>query len=281
MAKKVENNEYFDKDHSRKISSTGEPITVVTNKGKKVTYILNRKTTICEVNQEEEENKEEKEPKEKIINIMDDEDDGFEHINANLNDGLDDEQVILRIQEGFTNEVEDANSKSVIQICFEKIFTAFNLICFAIAIIIVILALKNGNNPLGDLIFLFIMFANIIIGITTEVKSKKLIDQLSFDTNSTVTVVRNGNEILIPSEEIVTDDIMLIKAGQKIPADAKVRSGKIEVNESLITGESVSISKGTGATVFGGSYVVSGTAKLQITNVGNRSYIQKLAKQAK
>ena len=141
MAKKVENNEYFDKDHSRKISSTGEPITVVTNKGKKVTYILNRKTTICEVNQEEEENKEEKEPKEKIINIMDDEDDGFEHINANLNDGLDDEQVILRIQEGFTNEVEDANSKSVIQICFEKIFTAFNLICFAIAIIIVILAL--------------------------------------------------------------------------------------------------------------------------------------------
>ena len=107
MAKKVEKNEYFDKDHSRKISSTGDPITVVTNKGKKVTYILNRKTTISEVVPNEEEEKEEKEPKEKIINIMEDEDDGFEHINANLNDGLDDEQVILRIQEGFTNEVEE------------------------------------------------------------------------------------------------------------------------------------------------------------------------------
>ena len=281
MAKKVEKNEYFDNDHSRKISSTGDPITVVTNKGKKVTYILNRKTTISEVKPVEEEEKEEKEPKEKIVNIMEDEDDGFEHINANLNDGLDDEQVILRIQEGFTNEVEDANSKSVIQICLGKIFTVFNLICFAIAAIIIALAIKNGTNPLGDLIFLFIMLGNVLIGIVTEVKSKKLIDQLSFDTNSTVTVVRNGNEILIPSEEIVTDDIMLIKAGQKIPADAKVRSGKIEVNESLITGESVSISKGNGATVFGGSYVVSGTAKLQITNVGKRSYIQKLAKQAK
>lgn len=281
MAKKVEKNEYFDKDHSRKISSTGEPITVVTNKGKKVTYILNRKTTISEVVPNEEEEKEEKEPKEKIINIMEDEDDGFEHINANLNDGLDDEQVILRIQEGFTNEVEDANSKSVLEICLGKIFTVFNLICFAIAAIIIALAIKNDTNPLGDLIFLFIMLGNVVIGIVTEVKSKKLIDQLSFDTNSTVTVVRNGNEILIPSEEIVTDDIMLIKAGQKIPADGKVRSGKIEVNESLITGESVSISKGNGATVFGGSYVVSGTAKLQITNVGRRSYIQKLAKQAK
>ena len=141
MARKVENNEYFDNDHSRKISSTGEPITVVTNKGKKVTYIMNRKTTISEVKQEVEEAKEEKEPKEKIINIMEDEDDGFDHINANLNDGLDDEQVILRIQEGFVNEVEDANSKSVLQICFEKIFTAFNLICFAIAIIIVVFSI--------------------------------------------------------------------------------------------------------------------------------------------
>ena len=128
---------------------------------------------------------------------MEDEDDGFEHINANLNDGLDDEQVILRIQEGFTNEVEDANSKSVLEICLGKIFTVFNLICFAIAAIIIALAIKNGTNPLGDLIFLFIMLGNVVIGIVTEVKSKKLIDQLSFDTNSTVTVVRNGNEILI------------------------------------------------------------------------------------
>lgn len=287
MAKKVEKQEFFDENSSQKISSSGEPITIVTKNGKKITYLKNRTTTVDKLNKElpkEEIKEKEVKDKEKIVNIMDNVDDGFDHINANVNEGLNDDEVIYRIKEGFINEDTDSNSRSVFSIIMSKIFTVFNLICFAIAAIIIILAVRNGDkffDTVKDLIFLFIMFLNMIIGIVTEIKSKKLIDKLSFDTSSTVTVIRNGNEILIPSEEIVTDDIIFIKAGQKIPADGKVRTGKIEVNESLITGESVSISKGSGANVFGGSYVVSGTAKLQITNVGGRSYIQKLAKQAK
>ena len=285
MAKKTENKEFFEENYSKKVRSSGEPITFVTKNGKKVTYLKNRQTSLIEEeNVELVEKENEKETKEKVTNIMISEDDGFDHINANVNEGLDDEQVIFRIKEGFINEETDSNSRTIASIVLSKIFTAFNLICFAIAGIIIALAVYHGDtffDTVKDLIFLFIMFANMIIGIVTEIKSKQLIDQLSFDTSSTITVIRNGNEILIPSDEIVTDDIICIKAGQKIPADGKVRTGKIEVNESLITGESVSISKGTGANVFGGSYVVSGTAKLQITNVGNRSYIQKLAKQAK
>lgn len=280
MGKHFEKNEKVDDSLSPKFHSHGEPVTILTKSGKKITYLKNRTTTIDE--KIEETPKEEiKEVKEKVVNIMDEEDDGFNHINANIYEGLNDDQVIERIQEGFSNEEVDENSRSVLKIVLSKIFTVFNLICFAIAAIIIVMAINNNSNPLGDLIFLFIMLANMVIGIVTEIKSKNLIDKLSFDTSSTITVIRNSNEILIPSEEIVTDDIIYIKAGQKIPADGKVRNGKIEVNESLITGESVSISKGVGASVYGGSYVVSGTAKLQITNVGSRSYIQKLAKQAK
>ena len=280
MGKHLEKNENVDDSLSPKFHSHGEPVTILTKSGKKITYLKNRTTTI-EEKVEEPQKEETKEVKEKVVNIMDEDDDGFDHINANIYEGLNDDQVIERIKEGFINIEPDDNSRSVLSIILSKIFTVFNLICFAIAAIIIAMAIKNNSNPLGDLIFLFIMLANMVIGIVTEIKSKNLIDKLSFDTSATITVIRNSNEILIPSDEIVTDDIIYIKAGQKIPADGKVRNGKIEVNESLITGESVSISKGVGASVYGGSYVVSGTAKLQITNVGARSYIQKLAKQAK
>ena len=286
MARKVKGQDTIDETGSQVVRSTGEEITVVTKTGKKVTYIKNRTTSVETITPEVKVETKEKDIKEKdrVINIMEEEDDGFDHINANINEGLNDEQVIHRIKEGFTNEDVNSSSRSVLSIVMSKIFTVFNIICFAIAAIFVALSVKYGDTlfeTAKQLIFLYIMFANILIGIVTEVKSKKLIDQLSFDTSSTITVIRNGNEILIPSEEIVTDDIIFIRAGQKIPSDGKIRSGKIEVNESLITGESVSIAKGIGASVFGGSYVVSGTAKIQITNVGERSYIQKLAKQAK
>ena len=285
MAKRVVRQENLDDNGSQVVHSTGEEVTVITKKGKRVTYIKNRVTSVETIVPEvPKDEPKDKEPKDKPINIMEEEDDGFDHINANINEGLNDEQVIYRIKEGFINEDSNSESKSILKIVLSKIFTVFNVISFAIAAIIIGLAVKDGESffdTVKDLIFLFIMFANMIIGIITEVKSKQLIDKLSFDTNSTITVIRNGNEILIPSEELVTDDIIIIKAGQKIPADGKVRSGKIEVNESLITGESVSIAKGSGASVFGGSYVVSGTSKIQITNVGERSYIQKLAKQAK
>ena len=135
---------------------------------------------------------------------MEEEDDGFDHINANINEGLNDEQVIYRIKEGFINEDSNSESKSILKIVLSKVFTVFNVISFAIAAIIIGLAVKDGESffdTVKDLIFLFIMFANMIIGIITEVKSKQLIDKLSFDTNSTITVIRNGNEILIPSEE--------------------------------------------------------------------------------
>ena len=286
MARKVKSKETVEETGSQVVRSTGEEITVVTKTGKKVTYIKNRTTSVETVTPEVKVETKEKEVKEKdrIINIMEEEDDGFDHINANINEGLNDEQVIHRIKEGFTNEDTNSASRSIFSIVMSKIFTVFNIICFAIAAIFVALSIKYGDSffdAAKQLIFLYIMFANILIGIITEVKSKQLIDKLTFDTSSTITVIRNGNEILIPSEEIVTDDIICIKAGQKIPSDGKIRSGKIEVNESLITGESVSIAKGIGASVYGGSYVVSGTAKIQITNVGERSYIQKLAKQAK
>ena len=105
MAKKTENKEFFEENYSKKVRSSGEPITFVTKNGKKVTYLKNRQTSLIEEeNVELVEKENEKEPKEKVTNIMISEDDGFDHINANVNEGLDDEQVIFRIKEGFINE---------------------------------------------------------------------------------------------------------------------------------------------------------------------------------
>lgn len=212
------------------------------------------------------------------VPLPNNEDAPFIHLTANINTGLTTEQVNERTNRGLTNKLNTKSGKSIAQIVLTKIFSPFNLICYAIAALIIFI--KRGD-AFSDLIFLLIMIANTVIGIFQEIQSKKTLDKLSFENAPKYKVIRDGNEIEINSDDIVTDDIILLESGQKIPADGKIRNGKIEVNESLITGEANSISKGLSASLYGGSFVVSGSARIQITNVGEESYIQKLAKQAR
>ena len=197
-------------------------------------------------------------------------------INPNINFGLSDEQVNERIIRGLNNEVTNKNSKTITGIVLSNLFNIFNLICVSLAVLLIFI-----KSSLTDFMFVLPYSANIAIGIFQEVRSKKTIDKLSFSIIPKVKVLRNGEIHEINSENIVVDDIVFVENGQQIPGDGIVKEGAIEVNEAMITGESDAVSKKHGAEVFGGSYLVSGQGKIQITEVGDSTFIQKLARQAK
>ena len=130
-------------------------------------------------------------------------------------------------------------------------------------------------------IFLVIAFANTLIGIIQELKAKKTLAKLKLVTNSTVTVIRNGKESVISTTSLVLDDIYKLKNGDQIPTDSVVKDGMIEVNESLLTGESLPIKKLPGDKIFAGSFVVSGSAICKAEYVSEYNYISGIQSKAK
>ena len=193
----------------------------------------------------------------------------------NPEDGLTDEQVNQRILEGFSNFKPKSSSKTVFQIVISNVFTVLNLLIFVIAGFLI------SIGSIKDLTFLLIISANIIIGIVQEIRAKKMIDKLSLISAPTVNVLRNGKIAEISTGEVVLDDIMILEAGKQICTDSTVVSDSIEVNESLLTGESDSILKKPGDILYSGSYVVSGSCKAKVEKVGKDNYIESLTTSAK
>ena len=199
-----------------------------------------------------------------------------ERINATAKAGLTTEQVEKRKADGQVNIVDNKNVKSYAQIFLSNIFTFFNILCFGIAI-----ALICVGAPISMLIFMLTICGNLLIGIIQEIKAKKTIEKISLVVSPSATVVRNKEEIDIPINEIVLDDIMHLSSGKQIPADAIVIDGEIEVNESLLTGESVAVKKKKGDQLFSGSFVVGGKCFARVDKVGEDCYTAKLAAKAK
>lgn len=192
-----------------------------------------------------------------------------------LERGLTQEQVQERISQGEVNHAVESASKSQKEIIYSNIFTYFNLVFFVIAILLIVV------GSFRDLTFLPVIIANTLIGIIQEMRSKKVLDNLSILNAPKSTVVRDGEKKVIQAEELVLDDIVIFTAGNQIPADAVVEDGEILVNESLITGESDQISKKKGDSLLSGSFVVSGECRARVEKVGADSYVSKLTLEAK
>ncbi|MDO4321084.1 MAG: cation-translocating P-type ATPase [Lachnospiraceae bacterium] len=192
-----------------------------------------------------------------------------------LDTGLSQQQVKERIAQGAVNRSVESASKSQKEIVYSNIFTYFNLIFFIIAILLILV------GSFRDLTFLPVIIANTSIGIFQELRSKKVLDNLSILNAPKSTVLRDGQKKVIPAEEIVLDDIVIFSAGNQIPADAVVEDGEVLVNESLITGESDQISKKEGDALLSGSFVVSGQCRARIEKVGEESYVSQLTLEAK
>lgn len=194
---------------------------------------------------------------------------------ADIANGLSQEQVQERIDGGWTNKTVTAESKTVGQIVKSNLLTYFNLI-FAILAILVIAA-----GSFRSLTFLPVVIANLFIGILQEIRAKKTLDQLTMLNAPKAEVVRNGQISEIPAEELVLDDIVIFRAGDQICADAIVLDGSVLVNEALLTGESDELRKELGDFLMSGSFVVSGECYARLERVGADSYISELTLEAK
>ena len=189
--------------------------------------------------------------------------------------GLTNEQVQQRIEEGKINANENPNTRSYKQIIRENVLTFFNFL--NLALMIMVLLVGSYKNSM----FMGIIVINTVIGIIQEVRAKKTLDKLAILTESKAVVLREGKKWSISTEKLVLDDILFLKTGDQVPADAKVLEGSIEVNESLLTGESDNLQKNEGDELFSGSFVTSGEACCQVIHVGKDNYASQITSEAK
>lgn len=189
--------------------------------------------------------------------------------------GLSQGQVKERLENGWSNTPVESPSKTTKEIITSNVFTYFNLIFLVIAVLLILV------GAFRDLTFLPVIICNTMIGIIQEIRSKKVLDNLNVLNAPKALVIRNGKRMTIPAEQAVIDDIVEFHAGNQICADATVIEGEVQVNESLLTGESDEITKKAGDSLMSGSFVVSGTCLGRLEQVGADSYISKLTLEAK
>ena len=189
--------------------------------------------------------------------------------------GLTNEQVQERIAEGKVNVNENPNTRTYKQIILENTLTFFNFL--NIALLVLVLFVRSYKNSM----FMGIILINTVIGIIQEIRAKKTIDKLAILTESKTVVLREGKKWSISTEKLVLDDLIFLKTGDQVPADVKVLEGTVEVNESLLTGESDNLSKSQGDELFSGSFVTSGEACCQVIHVGKDNYASQITSEAK
>ena len=192
-----------------------------------------------------------------------------------INIGLTELDVELRKQAKLVNRQKKVVGKSYLQIFMSNIFTFFNLLGF----IIFLLMLLAGS--VTNMMFIVIIVANTVIGIFQEIRSKLAVEKLSIVSEPTAEVIRDGRQQTISTQEIAVDEIILYSAGQQISCDSKLLVGELEVNESMLTGESDAVKKKRGDTLYSGSFVVSGNCTACVMNVGKDNYVEQLSARVK
>ena len=176
---------------------------------------------------------------------------------------------------GLVNYNFDVKTKSIGQIIMMNFFTLFNFLNFGLALIIFIV------GSYKNLLFLGVVICNTLISTIQEIRSKKTIDKLSLLNETKAIVIREGKEYEIGIHEIVLGDVIKLKAGNQIVTDSRILDGEILVNESLITGESESITKNKNMEILSGSFVVSGNCYAEVIHVGKDNYTAQISAEAK
>ena len=189
--------------------------------------------------------------------------------------GLTNEEVQERIAQGQVNNNENPNTRTYKQIILENTLTFFNFL--NLVLLVLVLLVGSYKNSM----FVGIIFINTVIGIIQEIRAKKTIDKLAILTESKTVVLREGKKWKISTEKLVVDDLIFLKAGEQVPADAKILEGNLEVNESLLTGEADNLPKNPGDELFSGSFVTAGQACCQIIHVGSDNYASRITSEAK
>jgi cation-transporting ATPase E len=191
-------------------------------------------------------------------------------------DGLGTAAVAERVAAGQTNATSVRTSRSVLEIVRANVFTFFNGLLAALWVV-VLLTGRWQNATFGG-----VVVANAAIGIVQELRAKRTLDRLAVLNAPRARVVRDGTERELPVAEVVLDDLLVLSAGDQVPADGVVLSSSgLAVDESLLTGEADAVAKDADDEVWSGSIVVAGTARVQAVAVGYSSYATRLATEAR
>ena len=197
-------------------------------------------------------------------------------INADPRRGLSSLDVELRQHCGWTNAAPESAGLTEREIILKNLLTFFNLVFVVLALVLVI----SGSSVM-NMTFLVVVICNIIIGCFQEIRAKRAVDKLSLVNAQQLKTVRDGQVCLVRSDLLVRDDIVEFAAGNQICADGILRTGELQVNESLITGEADAIKKHPGDELKSGSFVIAGRGRAQLTQVGADSFAARLALEAK
>ena len=190
--------------------------------------------------------------------------------------GLTSKEVVQRIESGQSNAVKTSTSRSVQDIVRANVFTLFNGIIFAAMVLVLI------TGSWRDAVFGFVIIINTGIGIVTELRAKRTLDRLSILVASEFLVRRDGKDVEVSHNEIVLDDLLWIRAGEQVPADGQIiQTWGLELDESMLTGESRTVRHKVGEQVYSGATAVSGMALVKVNAVGSHSYAVTLTAQAK
>ena len=189
--------------------------------------------------------------------------------------GLTNREVEEKIALGKVNKINFETSESISIIIKKNIFTYFNVIFMILAILVIF------AGAFRNLTFLIVVTINVLIGIFQQIRSKMVLDKLSLLDKCKYSVIRNSKETVVYSDELVEGDYVRLSSGNQVPADGILVQGKLFVNESLLTGEQDEREKIVDSNLLSGSFVVSGSAIVKLTNVGEESYSSKLMKESK
>ena len=189
--------------------------------------------------------------------------------------GLTNREVEEKIELGKVNKINFETSESISTIIKKNIFTYFNVIFMMLAILV------TFAGAFRNLTFLIVVTINVLIGIFQQIRSKMILDKLSLLDKCKYSIIRDNKEIIVYSDELVEGDYVKLSSGNQVPADGVLVDGKIFVNESLLTGEQDEREKMVNSNLLSGSFVVSGSAIVKLTNVGDESYSSKIMKESK
>ena len=199
----------------------------------------------------------------------------IERFNPDINKGLTYEQVKKRKEDNLVNYDTSVPTKSIKRILFENFFTLFNFLNLFLALAIFLV------GSYKNMLFMIIVIINTAISTIQEIHSKRVIDKLSIIAESKAKVIRDGKKEEIHINDIVLDDILELNTGNQISTDSIILDGKVQVNESYITGEPDSILKKVGDTLLSGSYIVSGKCIAKVEHIGEENYTAKISSGAK
>ena len=190
--------------------------------------------------------------------------------------GLTSQQVAVRSNGGWKNTHVNGPLRSEREIIIENCLTFFNLVFVVLAVVLLL-----SGSSVKNMAFMLVVLINTVIGCVQEIRAKRSVEKLTLVAEQTLPAVRDGRILPIRSQALVRDDIVLFAPGDQICADAVVRTGQLQVNEALITGEADPIVKNPGDELRSGSFVVAGRGRAQLTRVSADAYAAKLALEAK